>query len=249
MNFLVTGGAGFIGSHLVKKLLTSGHKVAVLDDFSNSEKNQVPSEVNLIEGSVSSEEKLSEALKNCDGVFHLAAEVSVPASMENPTKTLETNALGTLKLLKQMKLQNVPKIVYASTSAIYGDRDQELNKEDMKPRPLSPYAYTKLQGEYFIKTWAHLHSLEFSILRFFNVYGPGQSPNSPYAAVIPKFFSQAQENQPLKIFGDGSATRDFIFVEDVVEIALKAMLKPTSKVFKCGHGRVHSNKNTSGKNH
>lgn len=226
--YLVTGGAGFIGSHLVKSLLEKGHHVRVLDDFSNSDRSQVPSQVELFEGSLLDFESVRKAVTGTDGIFHLGAEVSVPKSLKNPTGTLDVNARGTLLLLEAMKAENVKRLVYSSTSAVYGDQGETVHAEHLQPLPMSPYAYSKLAGEYFIKSFSHLYGFNTVIFRYFNVYGSGQSPDSPYAAVIPIFFDKISKNEPITIFGDGLQCRDFIHVSDVVranELAIESDLK------------------------
>lgn len=224
MRHLVTGGAGFIGSHIVAKLLEEGHEVVILDDLSNG--SNLHPKAQHIKASITDEKALLEATKGCHTVFHLAAEISVPKSLENPQATLEVNAQGTLKLLQAMQTNQVQNIVYSSTSAVYGDTGQTKNHEDQVPMPLSPYAYGKVMGEYYIKTFHSLYGIKGSILRYFNVYGPGQDPNSPYAAVIPIFKRKVQNQEPITIFGDGLQSRDFIHVSDVVQANLLAMQKP-----------------------
>jgi len=241
VKYLVTGGAGFIGSFVTAKLIENGHSVTIIDDFSSSTKETVHPKATLVEGSILDPAALKKAIQGIDGVFHLAAEVSVPASMKNPQKTLQVNALGTLRILEAMKSQKVDKIVYSSTSAVYGDRGQTPNTEDLTPRPLSPYAYSKLQGEYFIKTYTHLHGIKSVIFRYFNVFGPGQKPDSPYAAVIPIFLDRIRQQKPLTIFGDGTQTRDFIFVNDVAQANLLAMQSDFSgEVINIGTGHAIS---------
>ncbi len=236
--YLVTGGAGFIGSHLVKSLLEKGHKVRVLDDFSNSDRSQVPAGVELFEGSLTDFEVVQKAVAGTDGIFHLGAEVSVPKSLKNPAGTLEVNARGTLLLLEAMKSHNVKRLVYSSTSAVYGDQGDAVHAEDLSPRPMSPYAYSKLTGEYFIKSYSHLYDFNTVIFRYFNVYGSGQSPDSPYAAVIPILLDKIKNNQPFTIFGDGLQCRDFVSVSDVVranQLAIESDMK--GEILNIGSGQ------------
>ncbi|MBI4127253.1 NAD-dependent epimerase/dehydratase family protein [Candidatus Peregrinibacteria bacterium] len=223
MKYLVTGGAGFIGSHVARALLALGHKVAIIDDLSNSKKESVPKGAEFFQGTITDKNLLKKAMQNCDGVFHLAALVSVPKSMENPKYTLEVNALGTLRILEVMRELGVKKIVYSGTSAAYGDQGSAKNTEDMNPQTLSPYAYAKLESEYLIKTYGHLYGIQSVIFRYFNVFGPGQDPSSPYSAVIALFTSKIQKGENISIFGDGKQTRDFVFVDDVVNANLLAM--------------------------
>lgn len=223
MKYLLTGGAGFIGRHLTKGLLDEGHEVLILDDFSNARRESVPAGVRILEGSLLDIANFKQELQNCDGVFHLAAEVSVPKSLINPKKTLDVNGLGVLRLLEFMRDMKIPKIVYSCTCAVYGDKGNVDITEDMLPAPLSPYAYAKLEGEYLMKTYAHLYGVKAVIFRYFNVYGVGQDPSSPYSAAIPIFISKIQKGETISIFGDGMQTRDFVRVEDVVEANKRAM--------------------------
>ncbi len=223
MKYLVTGGAGFIGSHIARALLALGHKVAIIDDLSNSKKENVPEGAEFFQGSITDKTLLKASLRDVDGVFHLAALVSVPKSMEDPKYTLEVNALGTLRILEVMRELKVKKIVYSGTSAAYGDQGSAKNTEDMTPQTLSPYAYSKLESEYLIKTYGHLYGIQSVIFRYFNVFGPGQDPSSPYSAVIALFTSKIQKGEKISVYGDGKQTRDFIFVDDVVAANLLAM--------------------------
>lgn len=222
MKYLVTGGAGFIGTHLVKKLQNEGHEVIILDDFSNS-KNAAQAGVTLIKDSILNIQNYRKELENCDGVFHLAAEVSVPKSFLKPQETLDVNGLGMLRLLELMHELRIPKIVYSSTCAVYGDKGDQMIDETMSTEPLSHYAHTKLYGEYLIKTFSNLYAIKSVILRYFNVYGEGQDPSSPYSAAIPIFISKMKSNETIKIYGDGLQSRDFVSVEDVVQVNQKAM--------------------------
>lgn len=237
MKYLVTGGAGFIGSHIARALLALGHKVAIIDDLSNSKKESVPEGAEFFEGTITDKNLLKKAMENCDGVFHLAALVSVPKSMEDPKYTLEVNALGTLRILEVMRELKVKKIVYSGTSAAYGDQGSTKKTEDMTPQTLSPYAYAKLESEYLIKTYGHLYGMQSVIFRYFNVFGPGQDPSSPYSAVIALFTSKIQKGENISIFGDGKQTRDFVFVDDVVNANLLAMNSSlTGEVINIGRG-------------
>ncbi len=237
MKYLVTGGAGFIGSHIARALLALGHKVAIIDDLSNSKKENIPAVAEFFEGSITDQNLLKQAMQNCAGVFHLAALVSVPKSIENPKYTLEVNALGTLRILEAMRELKVKKIVYSGTSAVYGDQGSAKNTEDMTPQTLSPYAYAKLESEYLIKTYGHLYGIQSVIFRYFNVFGPGQDPSSPYSAVIALFIDKIQKGEQITIFGDGKQTRDFVFVDDVVNANLHAMnSQVNAEVINIGRG-------------
>ncbi len=237
MKYLVTGGAGFIGSHIARALLAQGHKVAIIDDLSNSKIENVPAAAEFFQGSITDKNLLRESMQNCDGVFHLAALVSVPKSMADPKYTLEVNALGTLQILEAMRELKIKKIVYSSTSAVYGDQGSVKNTEDMTPQTLSPYAYAKLESEYLIKTYSHLYGIQSVIFRYFNVFGPGQDPSSPYSAVIALFSDKIKKGEKISVYGDGSQTRDFIFVDDVVNANLLAMNSSVSgEVMNIGRG-------------
>lgn len=237
MKYLVTGGAGFIGSHIARELLKQGHKVSIIDDLSNSKKENVPVGADFFEGSITDKNLLQKAMQDCDGVFHLAALVSVPKSMQAPIVTLEVNALGTLRILEAMRVAGVKKIVYSGTSAVYGDAGSEKNTEELPTKPMSPYAYAKLESEYLIKTYSHLYEIQSVILRYFNVFGPGQDPSSPYSAVIALFTNKIQKGEKISLYGDGSQTRDFIFVDDVVSVNLQAMNSNINgEVFNIGRG-------------
>lgn len=238
MKYLVTGGAGFIGSHLVRSLINEGHEIIVIDDFSNSSRTKVPAGIKIIEASILDISNFKDELAGCDGIFHLAAEVSVPKSFENPFKTLEVNALGTLRILNLMRELKIPKIVYSGTCAVYGDKGEKQINEEMPPEPLSPYAYTKLESEYLIKCFAAIYGIKYINLRYFNVYGEGQDPSSPYSAAIPIFISQIKNNESIKIFGDGNQTRDFISVDDVVKVNKIAMQSDiTGETINVGNGK------------
>lgn len=237
MKCLVTGGAGFIGSHIARELLKQGHQVAIIDDLSNSKKENVPVGAEFFEGSITDANLVRESMQNCDGVFHLAALVSVPKSMADPKYTLEVNALGTLRILEAMRELKIKKIVYSSTSAVYGDQGSTKNTEDMTPQTLSPYAYAKLESEYLIKTYSYLYGIESVIFRYFNVFGPGQDPSSPYSAVIALFTDKIKKGEKISVYGDGSQTRDFVFVDDVVNANLLAMNSSVSaEVMNIGRG-------------
>ncbi len=237
MKYLVTGGAGFIGSHIARELLKQGHQVTIIDDLSNSKKENVPVGAEFFEGSITDANLVRESMQNCDGVFHLAALVSVPKSMADPKYTLEVNALGTLRILEAMRELKIKKIVYSSTSAVYGDQGSAKNTEDMTPQTLSPYAYAKLESEYLIKTYSHLYGIQSVIFRYFNVFGPGQDPSSPYSAVIALFTDKIQKSEKISVYGNGSQTRDFIFVDDVVNANLLAMNSSvTAEVMNIGRG-------------
>ena len=218
---VVTGGAGFIGSHLAEELSKRGHKVAILDNlFTGKRENVEPllkeGKVEFIQGSITDSPLLYKLFQDVSYVFHEAAIPSVPRSVENPQAAHEANITGTLNVLLAAKDTGVKKVIYASSSSVYGDTPTLPKKEDMPPNPLSPYAVTKLSGEYYCRVFHRVYGLPTVCLRYFNVYGPRQDPASQYAAVIPRFINRILENKPPIIFGDGEQTRDFTFVKDVV---------------------------------
>jgi UDP-glucose 4-epimerase len=211
---VVTGGAGFIGSHLVEALLQGGRRVRIVDNLSTGRRALLPAGVEFLEGDVN--DVASEAVRGADVVYHLAALPSVPRSVERPLESHRATAEGTLAILRAAERSGVRRVVYASSSSVYGDTPTLPKREDMPPRPLSPYAAAKLSGEFYAGWWGARTRLETVSLRFFNVYGPRQDPDSPYAAVIPIFCGRLRAGQTLPINGDGGQTRDFTYVGDVV---------------------------------
>jgi len=234
----VTGGAGFIGSHLVEALVSRGYQVTIIDDLSTGKKQNVGKllgdKVDLIQASVTDPSLLTKLFQNIDCVFHLAALPSVPRSIEAPLASHQVNITGTLNVLVSARDNGVSKVVYASSSAVYGDTPLLPKREDMTPNPQSPYAVTKVSGEYYCKVFQTVYGLDTVCLRYFNVYGPRQDPNSQYAAVIPRFISRALEGNPPIIFGDGEQTRDFTFVRDAVEANILAAESDATGVFNIG---------------
>jgi nucleoside-diphosphate-sugar epimerase len=224
MRVLVTGGAGFIGSNLVERLVAEGHAVRVLDNFVGGRHSNLAScrdDVELVEGDVRDRDKVAGAAKGCEVVFHHAALNSVPRSFEIPRSTVDTNARGTLELLRACRQAAVRRLVYASSSSVYGASPHLPRREDATPLPLSPYARSKLAGERYCENAEQ--GPETVILRYFNVYGPRQDPLSRYAAVIPRFLAAARDGREVVVFGAGEQSRDFTFVDDVVEANLLAM--------------------------
>jgi len=215
---VVTGGAGFVGKALVDSLLDSGEKVTIFDNFSNSSKAEIQSLLkkgaSLVEGDIRNYEGLERSFSQCDTVIHLAAQIDVQKSIINPKENYEINVDGTKNLLKACLIQNVQKIIAASSAAVYGIPSQLPLTESSPTIPLSPYGESKLEMEKLIRDFSQKHNLNSISLRFFNIYGKGQT--DAYAGVITKFMKNIREDKPLIIFGDGSNTRDFIFVEDVV---------------------------------
>ena len=224
---LVTGGSGFIGSHLVEKLIELKAKVTVLDNFTSGNlKNlkNVITQVNLIYGDIRSHYTCIKATKNQDFVFHTAALVSVPKSTKHPITCNEINVKGTENLLKASLQNNIKTFVLSSSAAIYGNKNDICSEED-KPNPQSPYAESKLQGELLCKQYSKQHNLNCVSLRYFNVYGEKQNPAGEYAAVVAKFKENLIYRKPIVIFGNGKQTRDFVHVSKIVEANLKIALK------------------------
>jgi len=232
--FLVTGGAGFIGSHLVEALVGRGDRVRVLDDFSTSkdwgrlehlDRGELGSgaSVELVEGSICDRDLVRAAADGVEGAFHEAAQVSVPLSVEQPERSLEVNVTGTANVLEAVRAGGGTKVVFAASSAAYGDGEELPKTEDLPVRPLSPYAVGKVAGEHLLRTWSHLFGLHTTALRYFNVFGPRQADDSPYTGVIAIFAKRLLAGEPITIHGDGQQSRDFTFVSDVVAANLLAM--------------------------
>jgi UDP-glucose 4-epimerase len=240
MRALVTGGAGFIGSHLAARLVADGHEVRVLDNFATGRRSNIEAiggEVELVEGDIQSYERAHKAVRGCDVVFHQAALPSVPRSIQDP---LTSNAtIGTLNVLLAARDEGVRRVVCASSSSVYGANPTLPKQEDMAALPISPYATAKLAGEGYCRSFGIGYGLETVALRYFNVFGARQDPTSQYAAVIPNFITALLDNQPVTIFGDGEQSRDFTHVDNVVQANLLAMDAPdvTGKVFNVAYGR------------
>ncbi len=221
----VTGGAGFIGSALVRQLLEMNCEVVVVDDFSTGQRDNIRAiedEIELVEGDIRSEKLLREALEGVQTVFHQAALPSVPRSMQEPVTTTDATLMGTVSLFKISVEVGVQRIVYASSSSIYGNQPGFPRSEDMHPAPESPYAASKASCEYFGGVFARQFPIETVGLRYFNVFGPRQDPAGDYAAVVPSFITNLLEDQPPVIYGDGEQSRDFTYVKDVVQANLSA---------------------------
>lgn len=219
---LVTGGAGFIGSNLVERLVVEGVSVTVIDNFSTGKRENIKSiknKIKLIEGDICDEKVLKKAihLKETRVIFHIAAIPSVPRSIKFPSETNRVNVEGTVKLLQSAVNAKVKRVVFISSSSVYGDTPTLPKREDMPPNPLSPYAVSKLGGELYSKVFSLNFGIEVVCIRLFNVYGPRQDPNSQYAAVIPIFIKSLLSGSAPPIYGDGNQTRDFTFVHDTVE--------------------------------
>jgi nucleoside-diphosphate-sugar epimerase len=217
--YLVTGGAGFIGSNIVDELLERGETVRVLDDFSTGREENVrhfADKVDLITGDIRDAGEVDRAVAGVDFVVHQAALASVPRSIEEPVESSSVNVQGTLNLLDAAVRHSVRRFVYASSSSVYGDSEELPKVETMKPQPKSPYAVAKLCGEWYCQVFSEIHGLPTVSLRYFNVFGPRQDPNSQYSAVIPIFVRHLLEGRSPTIFGDGEQSRDFTFVRNVV---------------------------------
>lgn len=223
MKYLVTGGAGFIGSHLVDKLIDQGHEVLVIDNLSTGKKENINPKVKFHQVDICDLKKIMPLFNGVDGVFHLAAIPRVPLSIKDPVNTTKVNILGTVNVFKAAVEGKVKRIVFASSSAIYGEQKKMPFKEGMNPNPLSPYALQKLTGEYVGKIFSNLYGLPIVSLRYFNVYGPRIDFDSDYGLVLGKFLKLRAENKPLSIYGNGEQTRGFCFVGDVVNANIKAM--------------------------
>jgi UDP-glucose 4-epimerase len=225
--YLVTGGAGFIGSHLVDALLKEGGNVRVVDDFSTGKRENlahVKKNVDLYEISITDRDLLAKAMQGVDYVFHLAALASVPRSVKDPIASNDVNVNGTLNVLLTARDAGVKRVVYSGSSSAYGNVDSEFKSEDMAPCPLSPYAVAKLAAEHYCQAFYNVYGLETVTIRYFNVFGPRQDPLSAYAAVIPKFVTLMLDDQPPMVEGDGLQSRDFTYVDNVVRGNLLAAL-------------------------
>ncbi len=240
--YVVTGGAGFIGSALVRRLLAEGDgEVAVIDNFLTGKREnleEVADRIELCEADIRSYEAIVPIVRGADAVFHLAAIPSVPRSIEDPQTSHEVNIDGTFHVFRACVAGGVRRVVYAASSSAYGDTAVLPKVETMAPRPLSPYALQKLTGEYYATVFHSCYGLDAVSLRYFNVYGPRQDPSSPYSGVISIFLKAVLERRPPTIFGDGEQSRDFTYVEDVVELTWKAAWAHSvgGKVYNAGNG-------------
>lgn len=238
MKILITGGAGFIGSHIAEHFQSSADEIRILDNFRTGyAKNLTGLRVTLIEGSVTDRAMVANAVKGIDYIFHMAAMVSVPESMSKPSECVDINVQGLLNVLEEASAAGVKKIVLASSAAIYGDNPTVPKIETMLPEPKSPYAITKLDSEYYLELFRREGRIESTSLRFFNVFGPRQDPKGAYAAAVPIFMEKALKNEDITIFGDGGATRDFIYVKDIVSALAFAAQHDIHGTFNAGYGQ------------
>ncbi len=226
MRYVVTGGAGFIGSTIVRALVARGDAVTVVDDFSTGRESNlegVSGDLEVLRGDVRDARVVARAVRGAQGVVHQAAVASVPASIADPVTCDEVNVGGTVRLLEEARRAGVQRFVLAASAAAYGDEPTLPKREEMLPRPLSPYAASKVAAEHYVDVYATLHGMRAVSLRYFNVYGPRQDPKSQYAAAIPLFVETLLRGAAPRIFDDGEQTRDFCYVDDVVDANLRAL--------------------------
>jgi len=237
---LVTGGAGFIGSHLEERLLTSGFSVRVLDNLSTGKRDNLPRHPSLefIEGDIRDQAVVEKAVGGVEAIVHLAAVASVQASVDDPQGTHASNFDGTLNLLESAHRLGVKRFLYASSAAVYGDKTRSPVSEEVALDPLTPYAADKLAGEYYLGFYYRKFGLQTTAFRFFNIYGPRQDPSSPYSGVISIFVDRLRSRTPVTIFGDGLQTRDFVYVSDLADLLVRAINVPATfgKVMNIGRG-------------
>ena len=237
MRVLITGGAGFIGSHLTEHLQGRAD-IVVLDNLRTGYRHNLDGLTHtFIEGSITDRATVDHAMTGVDYVFHLAAMISVPESMEHPHECAEINVLGLLNVLEAAATCGVRKVIHASSAAVYGDNPTVPKCESMLPEPHSPYAITKLDGEYYCQMFRRTGRVDTASLRFFNVFGPRQDPQSAYAAAVPIFMRKALAGEPLTVFGDGEQTRDFVHVKDIVAALMHVAMRPElNGTFNVGYG-------------
>ena len=243
MKVLVTGGAGFIGSSLAAALVRDGHEVRILDNFSTGFRENVPDVAEVVEADLTQLDDVRAAVRGRELVFHQAAIRSVPRSVDDPLSSHEANATGTLNVLVAATDENVRRVVYASSSSVYGDPGAPMRREDMPSDPISPYGASKLAGELYCRVWTRVHGLPTVSLRYFNVFGPRQHPESKYAAVFPAFIAALIDGRAPEVHWDGEQTRDFTFIDDIVAANLRAAEagpEADGHVFNIGAGRPKS---------
>ena len=244
--YLVTGGAGFIGSHIVSALVERGDAVRVLDNLSTGRRENLEglaADIEFVEGDLLDKDVVAGAVRNVHGIFHEAALASVPRSVEQPLDTHAACVTGTVNLLDQARQAGVSRVVYAASSSSYGTQPHSPKREADLPAPLSPYAASKLAAEYYCQAFSHTYGIETVAIRYFNVFGPGQDPDSPYSAVIPLFITSLLNGQRPTVYGDGSQSRDFTFVANVVHgnlLAMDAASSVSGRVMNVANGRATS---------
>jgi len=243
MRILVTGGAGFIGSHLVDRLIKENHKVIVIDNLTTGKEENINPQAEFYNLDIYDFEKIKPLFEKIDFVFHLAAIPQILVSIKDPVGTSKVNILGTINVFKAAIEAKVKRVIFASSSSVYGNQEKLPLKENMRPNPVNPYALQKLVGEQFAKLFTKLYGIPIISLRYFNVYGPRININSDYSSVIGKFLKQKAEGKPLTIFGNGEQTRDFCYIDDVVDATIKAMESKKLKggeVINIGSGKSYS---------
>jgi UDP-glucose 4-epimerase len=226
MRYLITGGAGFLGTALANRLVQSGHEVRVLDDLSSGDESKLLPEVSFTRGDVSDVPRLWTLLQDVECVVHLAARVHVPESHQYPREYNAVNVGGTVSVLEAMRDAGVQRVVLASSGAVYGEQPEQPVREDMAPNPQSPYAVSKIAAEYYVRTIGMLWGIEAVCLRIFNAYGPGQPLRASFPPVIPSFLSRIQSGGSVIIHGDGNSTRDYVYIDDVVDALVAASTAP-----------------------
>ena len=245
MRYLVTGGAGFIGSNTVDELVRRGHGVVVLDDLSSGKEDnlaEVRSKITFMKGSITDIEVVQKAMLQADYVIHLAARTSVPRSVKDPVDTNRINVDGTLNVLVAARDNKVKRVVFAASSSAYGDTPTLPKSEDMQPLPISPYGVSKYVGELYAQTFGRCYGLENVSLRYFNIFGPRQDPDSPYSGVLSRFSAAFLDSTPPVVFGDGEQTRDFTYVDNAVQANVLACEAPSAsgRTFNIGTGHAVS---------
>jgi UDP-glucose 4-epimerase len=228
---LITGGAGFIGSHVSDALLAKGYRVRILDNLSTGKRTNLQikhSHLEFVLGDVADAQTVEMAVNGCQSVIHLAAVASVQASVDDPVATHQANFIGTLNVCEAMRRQGLKRVLYASSAAIYGETNSPVIHEDAQKAPLTPYASDKLAGEHYLEFYQRAHGIDPVVFRFFNIFGPRQDPSSPYSGVISIFCERALNGLPITVFGDGQQTRDFFFVADLVKLIVQALEMPES---------------------
>jgi len=245
MRYLVTGGAGFIGSNTVDELVRRGHGVVVLDDLSSGKEDnlaEVRSKITFMKGSITDIEVVQKAMVQADYVIHLAARTSVPRSVKDPVDTNRINVDGTLNILVAARDNKVKRVVFAASSSAYGDTPTLPKSEDMQPLPISPYGVSKYVGELYAQTFGRCYGLENVSLRYFNIFGPRQDPDSPYSGVLSRFSTAFLDSTPPVVFGDGEQTRDFTYVDNAVQANILACEAPSAsgRTFNIGTGHAVS---------